>query len=195
MLARMKGLQAHLRNKLLAGALSAVPIAVVIWAAVLLEENAKPLVEPLGFYFPGLGILLAIVAVYALGLIVTSLIGQIFLGVTDKVLRRVPGLSLLYQAWKDVLVSDPKKAGVFDKVVLVPVPEGQGTQLGFTSGQTVDGRSYCVFLPGVPNPIAGRLVFVEQDACVSVEMSVEDAFKFLLSTGNYVPQGLRQEVK
>lgn len=51
----------------------------------------------------------------------------------------------------------PDKAGTFHQVVLVPNPAG-GAQVGFTSGRPLPGdpRCLCVFLPGIPNPLAGR---------------------------------------
>jgi uncharacterized membrane protein len=46
---------------------------------------------------------------------------------------------------------------------------------------------YCVFVPSCPNPVNGRLFFVPIDQCLFVEMTPEEAFKVILSTGNYVP--------
>lgn len=103
------------------------------------------------------GVLLAVVGVYLLGLAVTSFLGRFALRLADRLLQKVPGLSLLYLAWKDVLVVPPDKAGTFHQVVLVPNPAG-GAQVGFTSGRPLPGdpRCLCVFLPGFPNPLAGR---------------------------------------
>jgi uncharacterized membrane protein len=46
---------------------------------------------------------------------------------------------------------------------------------------------YCVFVPNSPNPITGRLYFVPAELCTFTDISVEEAFKVILSTGNYVP--------
>jgi uncharacterized membrane protein len=192
-LSRMQRLQAHLRNKLLAGALAAGPIVLLIWGAFWLEENTRLLTTPLGFHFPGLGVVMAVVSVYLLGLMVTSVLGQIALSFADRALRRVPGLNLLYQAWRDVLVVPTSKEGTFHRVVLVPGPGGVGTRLGFTSGDSLPGEptTCCVFIPGAPNPLSGTLVLVDRDSCRPLDLSLEEAFKFLLSTGNYVPPGLQ----
>src|SRR6478672_10713346 len=101
----MTSLPTHLRNKMLAGALAAVPIAVVIFAAIWLERQTKPLTEMLGLpRFPGLGILLGLVAIYLLGVAATSLIGNALARAADYLLLRIPGLNLVYRTWKDVLV-------------------------------------------------------------------------------------------
>jgi len=190
----MNALRIHLRNKFLAGGLAAGPLVILALAARWLEENTKLLTQPLGFHFPGLGVLLALAGVYLLGLVVTSLVGRFFLRLLDSLLQRVPGLNLLYRAWKDILVLPVGKTGVFHRVVLVPAAEGRGVQLGFTDGTPLPGaiEKLSIFVPGVPNPLSGQLVVVERSACRELEVSVEEAFKYLLSTGNYVPAGLTQ---
>jgi uncharacterized membrane protein len=188
----MNRLTTSLGNKLLAGILAAIPIGAVIYGVYWLEVNTQPFARWLGFPYPGVGILLALVAVYLLGFLVTSLIGRWLMTLGDRALGRIPGLRLLYQSWKEVMVEPADRPGMFHRVVLVPSPEGQ-TQLGFTNGVGLPGdpQTLCVFVPGVPNPVSGRLLLVPQRACVPLELPREEAFKFLLSTGNYQPAGLR----
>jgi uncharacterized membrane protein len=192
MLAAMGWLGKHLRNKLLAGALAAAPLVVLVWGAIWLEEKTRPLAESLGWHFPGLGIVLVIVGVYLLGIIVTSLFGKFLLTLLDRVVRRIPGFGYLYQAWKDVSAAPARGQGIYDQVVLLPNFEGAGAQIGFSSGESVPGDEHtlCVFLPGSPQPVTGRLVLVRRRDCLPLKVSVAEAFKFLLSTGNYVPPGL-----
>lgn len=189
----MNAFRNHLRNKCLAGALAAGPFVVLVFTALWLEENTRPLTVPLGFHFPGLGIVLALVGVYLLGLLVTSLIGNFFLRLLDYLLNRMPGLNFLYQAWKDILVMPAGKAGVFHKVVLIPAAEEHGTQMGFTSAEPLPGdpESFCVFIPGAPNPLSGQLVLVKRNACLFLDLPIEEAFKCLLSTGKFVPTMLQ----
>jgi uncharacterized membrane protein len=187
----MKRLGTHLQNKFLAGALAAAPIAVVAYIVYLLEVYTQPLADWLGLPFPGLGLLLTLAGVYLLGVVVTSVFGRFALRLGDRALRHIPGLRLVYQAWKEILVTPIDRPNTFHEVVLVPIPEGGGAQLGFTSGVPVPGDPASVCLPNVPNPITGRLIVVRRDRCLSLKMSAEDAFKFLLSTGNHQPEGLR----
>ena len=193
MLSAMKWLPTHLRNKFLAGALAAGPLVVLVWGAVWLEQHTRPLAEPFGIHFPGLGILMAVAGVYLLGVLVTSVLGAIALRLADRFLVRIPGFNLLYQAWKDVLVLPPSKASIFSHVVLVPDPDRNAAQLGFICGEGLptDSRTCCVFLPSVPNPLSGELHLVGRETCVPLAVSVQEAFKFLLSNGNYLPAGLR----
>jgi uncharacterized membrane protein len=186
----MAGLQAHLRTKLLAGALAAGPVLAVAWAAVWVEQQTRPLAQAVGWDVPGLGVVIALAGVYVLGLLVTSLFGRLFLRLLDWALDRLPGLRLLYRTWKDVTA--PGREGVMGRVVLVLHPGGRSGEIGFSGAAPVPGRprTFCVFVPGAPNPLAGRVLLVDQDACVPLGLSLEEAFKLLVSTGNYLPPGL-----
>ena len=192
----MSKLGTHLRNKLLAGGVAAAPIVIIIIAAVWLEQNTRPLARLVGLPdLPGLGVLIGLVGVYLLGVASTSLVGGILARCVDYLLRRIPGLNMLYRAWKDTLYLPPGKTGVFHLVVLVPSRSGIGRQIGFTSGDTIPGDPpcRCVFMPGLPNPLSGQLVLIPSESCIPLRVSVEEAFKFLLSTGNYIPPGLLEE--
>jgi uncharacterized membrane protein len=188
----MQGLQTHLRNKFLAGGLSAGPIVVLVWAVLWLEEHTRPLAQMFSFHFPGLGILIAIVGVYLLGVVVTSIVGSFAIRLLDQALQRVPGLNQVYRAWKQILVTPIEKAGTFHQPVLVPTDGGRSYQLGFTSGAGLpgDASALCVFLPGAPNPLTGRLILVNRATCLPLNLTSEEAIKFLLSTGNHLPNEL-----
>src|SRR5436190_895845 len=93
-------------------------------------------------------------------------------------------------------------AGVFAAVPIVVVAyaaywieantRAVAAQVGFTSGRALPGdpKNICVFLPNIPNPISGRLVIVPRNVCSPLKLSVEEAFKFQLSSGNYLPPAL-----
>jgi uncharacterized membrane protein len=183
----------HLRNKLLTGLLAAVPVIVVVYGAYLIETYTAPLTTPLGYHFPGLGFLIALVVLYVLGLLVTSILGHLGLRLLDRVLERIPGFKLLYHAWKDIVLLPADKSSIFHNVVLVPRADGKTAQIGFASGEGLpaDPRTCCVFLPNIPNPLTGRLVFVDRTCCIPLGISAGEAFKFLLSTGNYLPADLQ----
>jgi uncharacterized membrane protein len=186
----MKWLGTHLRNKLLAGLLAAIPIAIVVYIFATIESYTQPWLEPvLGVRIPGLPILVFLVIIYLLGVVVTSILGSIFLSLLDRLLQRIPGFKTLYGAWKDVVLLPPGKAGTFSQVVLVSYPDEKTSWIGFTSGEPVPGHpeSLAVFLPNVPNPLTGKMVLMARDRCVPLKVSVGEIFKFFLSTGNHLP--------
>jgi uncharacterized membrane protein len=161
----MGRLQIHVRNKLVAGALAAIPVAVTAFIIWYVDSKSR---ELLHVRTPFVGIAIAIGSIYVLGVFVTSVAGRFLLGITDKLLRRVPGLRALYRSWKQVALADTQ-VGIFAHVVLVPDDAGRGCVLGFTSGHAIEGDPglSCVFVPGSPNP--------------------QDALKLVISGGNYVP--------
>jgi uncharacterized membrane protein len=113
----MSRLGNHLYRKFLAGVIAAAPIALIVGIALWVEGLIRRLIEPLGFYFPGLGVLLALVAIYLLGVLVTSLLGIVLFRLVDRILAKVPLLKRIYGVWKDVVT--PIKSGMFRQVMLL----------------------------------------------------------------------------
>src|SRR5882724_3687497 len=143
----MGRIQAHFRNKLVAGALAAIPLVVTVFILWYVDSKARAIFN---VDYPFVGIALALAGLYLLGLFVTSLVGQFLLGAVDAVLRRLPGLRDLYRSWK---------------------------QVGFTSAKGIEGdpTTWCVFVSASPNPTSGRLFFVPSKVCVLVGMSAQEA--------------------
>jgi uncharacterized membrane protein len=183
-------MQKHLRNTFLAGIFAAVPVGVTIFLVWYVENATRQLlVRAVGIDMRFIGIPIAILAVYFLGLIVTSLIGRFFLRVIDRVLLRLPFLKDVYQAWKHIALTPGGKEGMYAKVVLIPGESGETRLMGFTTGDPVPGddRTCCVFVPNSPNPVMGRLYFVPRERCLPIDITAEEAFKLILSSGNYIP--------
>lgn len=186
----MSRINKHLRRTFLAGILSAVPLAVTVYIIWKVDKETRSITQALfKVPIPFLGIVIAIVAIYLCGLLATSLLGKFFLSVVDKVLSRVPFLRQLYVPWKQIALTPAGSEGTFSRVVLIPDETGATHLLGFCSGRPLDGdpNTYCVFVPAAPNPINGRLYFVHREKCIFINLSTEEAFKVVLSTGNYIP--------
>lgn len=185
----MSRLQTHLRNTFLAGAFAAIPVVVTVVGAIWVEQMTREPLKSIGLNIPGLGLVVALVLLYLLGLFVSSLIGKFVLSLVDKLLVRLPGVGTAYRAWKEISLNPDGSNGIYNKVVLVPDESGKMRMLAFCSGETVGPESdmYCVFVPGSPNPINGRVCFVPRHEITHVDLSMEEAFKLILSSGNYVP--------
>jgi uncharacterized membrane protein len=185
----MARFQQHLRNTFLAGIFAAIPIAVTAFVLYYAETTTRSLFH---VPVPFLGIVIAVAGIYLLGLGVSSLVGKYLLRQIDRLLLRLPVLKEVYQAWKQISLTPGGREGTFAKVVLIPVETGKTHALGFTSGEGVEGdpQSLCVFVPGLPNPIVGRLYFVKRADCFFPDLSIEEAFKILLSSGNYIPPAI-----
>ena len=179
----------HLRNTFLTGIFSAIPIVITVVVVWYVEKlTREPLKALTGLDTPFLGIAAAIALIYVLGVLVNSIIGRYLLRWLDTLLRRVPVLKDIYEAWRQITLAPGGKEGIYAQVVLVPT-EGESLAMGFTSGEAVAGNPElcCVFIPGTPNPTAGRILFVPRTRCIPLDISAESVFKTALSGGNYVP--------
>ena len=183
--------QAHLRNTFLAGIFAAMPVAGTAFLVWYVDASTRVLSRKLfAVDVPFLGLAIAVVAIYLLGLVVTSLLGIFLLRIVDAILSRLPLLKPVYHAWKQVALSPGE--GIFAKVVLVPDETGRMSLVGFSSGQPTSpgGDTLAVFIPAAPNPTNGRLCLVQQAHCRFLGISSEEAFKMILSGGSYIPDGL-----
>jgi uncharacterized membrane protein len=183
----MARLQNHVRNTFLAGIFAAVPIVVTVFILWWVESKTRPGAHYLLVRFfhvdrdiPFLGVVLAIT---------TSLLGRFVLGTIDRILLRVPVLRQVYSGWKQVALTPGGTEGIFSRVALINDEPGHSLVLGFTNGRPVEGTPdvICVFVPYAPNPVTGQLRLVKRASCQMLEISTEEAFKIILSTGNYVP--------
>src|SRR5690606_38802496 len=186
----------HLRNTFMAGAFAAVPVVVTVVAVLWIEgATREPLHRLTGLNTPFLGLLVALILLYLLGLLVTSLAGKWLLGLVDCLLCGYPMLREIYTAWKHISITPGGGEGIFARVCLIADEATSRKTLGFTSGEGLPGDPHtcCVFVPASPNPTNGRLYFVPRETVQLLDLSTEEAFKIILSGGNYMPEQLQCE--
>ncbi|MEZ4385004.1 MAG: DUF502 domain-containing protein [Nannocystaceae bacterium] len=189
-----KKLRRHLKKTLLTGIFSTIPLVVTVAVVVYVEKSSRAPVKALfGIDVPFIGFAVALAVIYLVGLVVSSIVGRMILDGLDRLLLKVPVLRELYKAWKQVSLTPGGREGIYAKVVLVP--DGERSVLAFTSGDPLDGdpERCCVYIPEVPNPMVGRLFVVERARCTELNVSVEEAFKMILSSGNYVPKEIGRQ--
>jgi uncharacterized membrane protein len=175
----------HVGRCLVAGLVALLPIVGaglgIAWLEGALSASWRAQVD---WYFPGLGMLLAAAAIYAVGLAVTTFVGRWLWRVADRGLERLPLAGSLYQSLKEVLGYDSGRERFFQAVVTV-VCDG-GEQIGFVTGE-VDGadgnRRLTVFVPGSPNPTSGRLLLVPPTAVRRLDARPADALRTLVAMG------------
>jgi uncharacterized membrane protein len=175
----------HVMRCLVAGIVALLPLGGAVWTVVWLEGAlAAPWRQQVGFYFPGLGLLLALLVVYGIGLLVTTFVGRWLFGYVDRLLERVPLLGTLYQSLKEVLGYDSAREPFFRSVVAVPT--ATGFELGFVTGEAPgpDGGPHTlVFVPSSPNPTNGRLLLLPAGQLRRLEVRTADALRALVSMG------------
>jgi uncharacterized membrane protein len=181
---------ANVRTTFIAGIFAFIPLAVTAFILWWVDDKTVVFTSWLfGFKIHFLGILLTLAAIYSVGIVTNSLLGKYLLKIVDAIIMRLPGIRFLYQGWKQIALTPGGTEGTFSKVVLIPDETGTMRLMGFCSGRLIeaDEPCYCVFIPSSPNPITGRLYFIRASRCQFIQMTTEEAFKVILSTGNYVP--------
>ncbi|MEN6405718.1 MAG: DUF502 domain-containing protein [Thermoguttaceae bacterium] len=183
----MNRLSRHLTKCLLAGVVTLLPVAALALGVAYVELSiSRSGVSRLPFYFPGLGIVLAVAVVYLVGLTTTTLIGHWLWSWFDRLLRGLPALGKIYASLQQILGYGQGKDAMFQRTVLVPSRDKKCEELGLVTNEITlpDGsQRLIVFLPGTPNPTAGRLVITTPDEVRSTDIPVHEALKNLVAVG------------
>jgi uncharacterized membrane protein len=195
-----------LRNYLIAGLLIWIPVMVTVWVIRFLSGilDQSLLLLPLawrpetifGHYIPGVGIILSLLLLLVTGIVVRNLFGgQIVAGI-ENLVRRIPVVGSIYggaKTFSETVLTDKGKS--FKQVVMVEFPRTGIYSIGFiTSEELAEVQSrtaedvVCVFVPTTPNPTTGFIVLVPRDKVVRLDMTVDEAFKMLLTLGVVVPR-------
>ncbi|SEK95134.1 Uncharacterized membrane protein [Ectothiorhodospira marina] len=195
-----------LRRYLIAGLLVWVPLvatAAIIKFILDMMDRTLLLLPPgwrpetlLGFTIPGFGVVMALVIVFATGLVVANLLGRKLVELWEAILARIPLVNTIYSAIKQVMETLLGAGGEsFRKVLLVEYPRKGIWTLGFQTGAGVgevqartDKDVVSVFVPTTPNPTSGFIILVPRDEVVVLDMTVEDGLKFVMSLGVVVPR-------
>lgn len=128
------------------------------------------------------------------GFLIATYFGKVLFRRLDRAFRRIPLIRVVYPAVKQV--SDfflAKKAMPFSRVVAIEYPRRGIFSVGFLTGDGLgrleaDGqRLMTVFIPNTPAPLTGFTIFVRQDEIISLELSVDEAIKLIVSGGVVVP--------
>lgn len=190
------------RRAFLAGILVVVPLAFTVWVLVslgdVLESGIHLVPRELQPTNPlarsAMGILLALGLVMAVGLATRSYLGNQVVLFYEAMLARVPILSTLYGGVKQLLEAlFSSKKRYFREAVLVEWPQPGYYCLAFCTGEAFlqkEGEPKLVnlFMPTTPNITTGFFIVLREDRVISTDMTVEEAFKLLMSAGIVAPE-------
>ena len=203
-----------LKKYLITGVLVWLPIAVTIWAMTYIISAADRLISLLpeswqpqhfwGFNIPGLGIVAATVVLFVTGVFAANVLGRRILGAWDSLLGRIPVVKSIYSSVKKVsesLLSDSSRS--FKTPVLVPFPQPGIWTIAFVSGHIPaklkgslpqDDDYISVYVPTTPNPTGGYYIMVKKSDVRELDMSVDQALKYVISLGMVMPDDLPVKV-
>ncbi|MBY3320213.1 DUF502 domain-containing protein [Rhizobium laguerreae] len=207
----------RLRNNFLAGLIICAPIAITIWLTWTFIHWSDSWVRPyiparwnpesyLNFAIPGFGLLTAVVLITVVGFLGKNLIGQSIVGFGESIVQRMPLVRTIYRSVKQIFETVLKEqSNSFKKVGLIEYPSPGLWALVFVATDAkgeiaskfnaMGQDMVAVFLPPTPVPTAGFLVFVPRQKIVLLDMSPEDAAKFLISGGLVAPETPQPEPK
>ena len=194
-----------MKKYFITGLLIWIPLVITIWVlkvifdafdqSLLLLPDSFQTEHWLGVHIPGLGAILTIVIIFVTGVFATNFFGARLIQLWHEILNRIPVVNSIYSSVKqisDTLFSSSGQA--FRKALLVQWPhEGMWT-IAFLTGTPggdvanhVPPGCVSVYVPTTPNPTGGYFVVVRKDQVVELDMSVDQALKYIISMGVVPP--------
>ncbi len=196
-----------MKKYLITGLLIWIPLVTTLWVLKFIVDvldQTLLLLPPefetkvwLGFHVPGMGVVMALVIVFVTGLLTTNLIGARLVHFWHEVLHRIPVVNSIYSSVKqisDTLFSSTGQA--FRKALLVRWPNERMWTIAFLTGKPggdvavhLPGDYISVYVPTTPNPTGGYFVIVARKDVIELDMSVDEALKYIISMGVVPPNG------
>ena len=199
-----------MRKYFITGLLIWVPLVITLWVLnlivstmdstlLLLPESLQPKTW-LGFNIPGLGVVLTLLVLFLSGVFAANIIGQRLVHLGEGVLARIPVVKTIYNSVKqvsDTLFSTQGQA--FRKALLVRFPHSEAWTVAFLTGaprgevaEKLGADRISVYVPTTPNPTSGYFLIVPRSDVIELELSVDEALKYVISMGVASPTAARR---
>jgi len=195
-----------LKKYFITGLLIWIPLVITIWVLKLVVDvlDQSLLLLPLawqtenwlGVHIPGLGAILTVVVIFVTGVFATNFFGAQLVELWHEILHRIPVVNSIYSSVKqisDTLFSSSGQA--FRKALLVQWPQEGMWTIAFLTGTPGSGVAHhlppdcvAVYVPTTPNPTGGYFVIVARKNVIELDMSVDQALKYIISMGVVPPQ-------
>lgn len=202
-----------LKNDLIAGLLVIIPLATTIWLTITVATwvinfltriprklnpfiNLHPILGDL--LNLAIGLAVPLLCILLIGLMARNIVGRWLLDFGERILQAIPLAGPVYKTLKQLLETLLKDSnGKFRRVVLMEYPRPGIWALAFVTGSISAEMQFCtagqmlsVFIPTTPNPTTGWYAIVPERDVINLAMSVEDAFKVVISGGIVGPTAL-----
>lgn len=180
-----------------AGIFAIVPIALTFYIIkiiiVFLNQLTAPFLERVQLEIPGLGVVLTVLIIFALGIFVTNVLGRKLFSWAERLIASIPLVKNIYSTIKQITnaFSGAVKTDNYQRVIYIQYPRPELWTISFVTGESVDKsgvRYYHVFVPTTPNPTSGVFIIIPQKDAVDAEMTVEEGLKAVISGGLLAPK-------
>ena len=199
---KRKSIVLKLRNYFFTGVVVLIPIAFTLYLTKFLISVSSKLIPEklnpntyLNFVIPGLEIILTIFFITIVGGLSLSFLGKKFLQLVDDMFRRIPILRTIYSAILQMTETFSQKDNNKKSVVLVEYPKKGSWAVGFATKENKTEMStktneelINVFIPTTPNPTSGFLIMFPKKDLIFLDMTFEEASKFIVSAGTSNPR-------
>ena len=199
---RRISLFSRLRNYFITGIVVLVPIGITLYltkffisiSSKLIPEEINPN-SYLPFLIPGLEIFLAVIFITLIGYLSLSFIGKKVLQLFNDLLKKIPILRTIYSAIGQMAETLAPKRNSKKSVVLIEYPRKGSWAVGFATkdnegeiSKKTNQNLVNVFVPTTPNPTSGFLLMFPKEELIYLDMSFEEASKFIVSAGTSNPK-------
>ena len=198
---KKSSITSKLRNAFIAGIVVLVPIGFTLYLTLFLIKISSKLIPNeinpnnyLPFSIPGLEILLSVIFITIVGGISLSFFGKKILSLINDLFKRIPILRTIYSAIGQMTESFTNKSDNKKSVVLVEYPKKGSWAVGFATKENKGEISkktnkdlVNIFVPTTPNPTSGFLLMFPKDEVIYLDMTFEEASKFIVSAGTSDP--------
>ncbi len=201
-LQKKRSVLARLRNNFIAGVVVLIPIGITVYLTLfIIKISSKILPKELNpnhylpYDIPGVEIIISIILITFIGWLSLSFIGKKLLEIFNNILKRIPILRTIYSAFEQMLDIFTKSDENKKNVVLVEYPRKGSWAVGFATKENKSEISHKskqnlvnVFVPTTPNPTSGFLLMFPKEEVIYLDMSFEEASRFIVSAGSSEPK-------
>ncbi|MDA9913528.1 DUF502 domain-containing protein [Methylophilaceae bacterium] len=194
------------KKNIFTGLIVLIPLVLTFWVIYSLAHFLDQVVlflpyqyqpnQLVGFNIPGVGVILTIVSIFLVGLIANNFFGKRFISLYEIILDKLPFVKSIYGGIKqvsDTLFSNNSNA--FSKAVLIEFPDAKNYTFAFITGETderiskiLKGKYVNVYVPTTPNPTSGYTLMVPRNKIKEIDVSVDQALKYVISMGVVPPK-------
>ena len=190
-------LLSRLRNYFLAGAVVLIPLGITLYLSLfIIKVSTKLLPKELNpnnylpIEIPGIEIIIAVFMITLIGWLSLSFLGKKTIEIINRILKKIPILRTIYSAINQMTESLTKSDNKQKSVVLLEYPRKDVWAVGFATKENkgiindkIGNELINVFVPTTPNPTSGFLLMVPKKNLIFLDISFEQASKFIVSAG------------
>jgi len=194
---KKRGILASFRNYFIAGVVVLIPIGITIYLSIFIVDISSKIIPKeinpnhyLPYDIPGLEILIAILLITFIGWLSLSFLGKKLLNAFENLLKRIPILRTIYSAITQMTETFTKSEGNKKNVVLVEYPRKGSWAVGFATkdnegqiSKKTNKKLVNVFIPTTPNPTSGFLLMFPKEEVIYLDLTFEEASRFIVSAG------------